>query len=222
MNRITDLSTKDLLKLSDDDIERYIQIELMHEGIVVPPLPQKPNQFALAKTVKVWRIQSGGITLCTFPTQEIAQAVLTAGQGQFMTEDYIYSVGYDKKFMVCRDNCVIIAEDTYDEQDLRRYEKQLAQAKTAQEDYEDAMRVYNDASIKSIDLHSRVLDAVNKARRSHAKAVQLANTFNKYTILANGDRQTAVNFLLQICSQEDIDEANELLPDDDKIPAACK
>lgn len=222
MNRITDLSTKDLLKLSDDDIERYIQIELMHEGIVVPPLPQKPEQFVLAKTVKVWRIQANGTNLCTFPTQEIAQAVLTASQNQFMAEDYIYSAGYDKNFMVCRNNYVIVAEDTYDERDLRRYEKQLAQANTAQEDYEKAMLVYKDASKKSIDLHSRVLDVVNKARRSHAKAVQLANTFNKYTILANGDRQTAVNFLLQICSQEDIDEANELLPDDDKIPAACK
>ena len=221
MTRITELSTKDLLKLSEKDIEHYVQVELMHEGIVVPPMPEKPEQFVLTKTVKVWKIRGDGSNLCTFPNQEIAQAVLAASQGQFMTENYLYKFGYDKKFMACCSDCVVVAEDVYDEQELSRYENQLSQSRAAQEDYEKLLKTYNKVNEEAIDIRERVLSVVNTAKRDYIKATQLSQTFSKYIVLADGSRQVALAFLLRTFTESEIDKANELLDNSKKIMASA-
>lgn len=222
MNRITDLSTKDLLKLTPEDINTYVQIELMHEGIVIPPLPQKPEQFNLAPTVTVYQIHSNGKVLCTLPSNELALAVLEAGQNAFMTEDYLYEAGYDRKFMSKVEDLSIISVKVYDEHELRRYTKELKQSKDANDAYNSARREYDKINNRAIEITERVNDVVRFATKQQQKATEISNTFSKYTQLANGDYQVALNFLLKAYSQEEIDEANELLSDDEKVSAAGK
>lgn len=223
MNRITDLTKVQIAQLSEDDLKQYLQVELMHEGIVVPPpLPAPPEKKDIPKTVEVFHIKGDWGVICTLPTAELAQAVLSASNGAFLNERYIYEVGYDKKFGEGTDKCSIVPEMFYAEHELRNAAKELiayASAKKAYEDdrraHEKAMERYNQTASRIRSIHYEATDAAQDASAIH-------RTFKDYVKMTNGDQAMALTFLLKVYNQDQIADANEFLADENKIPLPAK
>lgn len=217
MKTVDDYTAQELVELSSEELERLVDIEVMKSGIVLPDVPTKPGDFKIEKTVAVWEICNGSEVICAFPSEEIAQAVLSASKGSFLKESYIYEIGYEFNFMEACKKADIVKRYVYDENDLRVHAKNLKVSSSEKSAYENKKRAYDEAFGKIQRLRDHVMSAYWQAVSDKEKAEKIYRTFEKYKQLSNGDSAIALGFLKNAFTAESIETANTFLPADKQI-----
>lgn len=217
MKTVDEYTAQELVELSNEELDRLVEVEVMKSGIVLPEVPTRPSEFKIEKTVAVWEIRSGHEVICSFPSEEIAQGVLAASKGEFLKESYIYEIGYDLKFMKPFGEADIVKRYVYDETNLRTHAQKLNVASSEKNAYENAKSKYDEAFGKIQHLRDRVMTAHWKAMSDKENAEKIYRTFEKYKVLANGDSAIAFGFLKNAFTAEAVEIANTFLPADKQI-----
>jgi len=218
MKTVNEYTVQELVALSNEELERLVDIEVMKSGIVLPEVPTRPSKYNnIEKTVAVWEIRNDSEVICAFPSEEIAQAVLAASKGDFLKESYIYEIGYEFKFMEAYKKADIVKRYAYDETDLRAHAKKLKVASFEKDEYENAKRKYDEALRKINDLRDRVMSVYWQAMSDKENAEKIYRTFEKYKVLSNGYSSIALGFLKNSFTAEAVEIANTFLPADKQI-----
>ncbi|TVM02839.1 MAG: hypothetical protein CV087_08260 [Candidatus Brocadia sp. WS118] len=217
MKTVDEYTAQELVELSSEELERLVDIEVMKSGIVLPDVPTKPGDFKIEKTAAVWEICNGSEVICAFPSEEIAQAVLSASKGEFLKESYIYEIGYEFKFMEACKKADIVKRYVYDESDLRARAKKLKVSSSEKTIYENKKREYDEAFGKIQRLRDHVMSAYWQAMSDKENAEKIYRTFERYKQLSNGDSDIALGFLKNAFTGDAIENANTFLSADKQI-----
>lgn len=217
MKTVDDFTPQELVKLTQEEIDLLVDIEVMKSGIVLPDVPTKPGDFKVEKTAEVWEVCNGSEVICAFPSEEIAQAVLAASKGEFLRESYIYEIGYEFKFMKICEKADIVKRYVYDETSLRANAKNLKVSSSEKNEYENKKRAYDEAFGKIQRLRDHVMSAYWQAVTDKENAEKIYRTFEKYKQLSNGDSVIALGFLKNAFTGDAIENANTFLSADKQI-----
>ena len=212
MKSIYDMSKPEIAELNENQLSILTQIEIMKAGLVLPDPPVNPELFELKPTVPVWEIRCGRDFICRLPSSDLADAVLAASNHQFVREDYIYGVGYERKFPDSYNHLEIVKNYLYDEGELRRKADEVKKSSERKEIYVNAKRDYDAAFDKVQKVSAAVRGCYYEACREKRQADKVIETFESYKSLTNNNEDIALKFLKQAFSEDEIEIANEFRP----------
>lgn len=203
MKRYTEMSDKELVSLSDEQIRKLVDIELMHDGAQLAPDPGERPEFRLEKR---WK----GFETCgiIFTTREQAEAFLRL---EPMTSDYDYKTGYDYRFVIPHRGAEIRPVEYHLRDDIAAHVRDLVALKEAQTLYDNAKKAwdkyYELVTCHEKEVRSKVYAAREKARQLKAHI----EVWKKYLELADNDAVTAERFFLQNYNRATFQEVQDAL-----------
>lgn len=201
MKQYTDLTHEELIVLTENDIERLIDIELAHDGIMPVACPTVPSldDEGIIKSETVFDI--GGLLL-----KNEEDAIAVSRMEQFKSE-YDYNIGYEYRWLNPITERTIIKEYYYRQEDVVRIKEALQRNKIKKDGYESQKQKYDEFLKKTGQIRNRVYDIWNSARNFQREIDDANAVLVKYRDLADDDETMAVNFFKNTYkSREDIIE----------------
>jgi hypothetical protein len=190
MKTYWDYSEKERSQMPEATVHGMLDIELMEKGVlkVVAPmlLPIEPVELK-----KMMMFQVGGIL---FKTAELAQKFLELEPKE---EGYTYEVGYDIKHPKAIDPRIVQVE-IHDEQSVLNSRQILVKNKSAKEQNDKAMEIFNKASKAMEDTLSGVWEDWHRCRGMECEHKNVIDTLETYKKMADGDAVIAEKFLEKI------------------------
>ena len=213
MLRYTELSQAALAALEEEDIERLVDIELAHDGIMPVSPPSEvsashPNSH-ITKDQKFYEV--GGVL---FKNESDA---LTFAKMERFKEDYDYSTGYDFKYPTAiTDQPAPVF--LYSKEAIDRHAAIIVNHKEAKEAIEDHRKDYEEYKKAMTKVRTNIWNAISEAQSKQRKVDEARNTFEKYIELANGDKAVAIKFFKK--TYKDYDELIAAVIGDDHLAAS--
>lgn len=207
LNTYWDLEPKARAALSESDVQRYIDAELMLKGVLkVEPLvlEPEPDMPTLEKTT-FYKL-SGFDPI--FKTAEAAQALAKLEPLHF---DYRYIAGYSDQLKYHRvapgQHLEVVPVELYNEIDVANAKSALDRLGEIRK--ENAVRLaHYDQALK---LQSEALEGLwadwYLRRHEAAQHRKVVDTYEAYCKTASGDAETAAKFLQKVFTVQQIDEA---------------
>lgn len=209
LKRYTDYTTKELANVTEEELQRLIEIECMREGVsvfAVEPklmlLPEIPETDAV-----VYEIGS-----FSFTDEEEAKKLLELLKNfkSHCELDYEYGYSYRKKYIKpskCKygiDEIQAYSKPRYDEVKYAIKEREKLEEHNAsmREKYKKEKEPYE-------EIKATVMDAYREALREEEKFITANSIYQKYLSLSNGDVTTADNFFNQTSYSEYLERIKE-------------
>lgn len=201
MKQITELNEKEILALTDDQLENMVQYKMAEEGIKILEYPTKP-EFAPIPKKDDSAFKIGGVTypIRNKKAAEEIGAVMAKYVEYFVNESYNqkdYSIKYLKPvddYMTERLGKV--EEEAYFKAET---ERKIAEDKATNKDVEQAYQVelneYNDAYERRKEIEAFVYGIYNEIRNKYFDMDRLKAKYEQYLVLADGNEDTAMKFL---------------------------
>lgn len=216
MKAFEDLTNQELAALEQAQIENYLEIALMQEGVLRPvePTPVLRPAFNPPISMTVFGIkQEGNWREPAFHFVNEADALAVA-QMPMATVDSEYSAPRsDIKYGSHIVSASVVPVKVASEGD---YKKAIAGTKVAQSlfsDYEKSKAEF-DKDMRAVDnIACYITDKISDARSDKWRAEEVCRTYAKYVELANGDKEIAMNFMEKPFTEERIETAREWFPD---------
>lgn len=205
MNRIHDLSQQQLLDLTDEDINRYVDLECAVEGVaLLPDLPDAPAAPEAQPDLPVYRV-SGFMFMDRDKAEEVAEYL---NRQPRMTTTYIKGP-HDWRGPETVEPETSPIEVSTSRYWSRSYYQQHAAAldgyRTAKEAW-DKKKSEHDCIVEGRKAHEdAVHEIVGRAWDKHHMERNIHATFERYKKLADGDHNTALRFLLD-SNRWDVDD----------------
>ena len=189
MKRVDSLMHEELIVLTEQDIERFIDIEIAHIGIMPIACPVVPNLETEGIIASEVAYEVGSILF-----KNEADAIAVANMETFNSEYDYHAGGYDYKWLNPIVDRTVTKRIFYKQTDIARIKEILQRNKTKREEYETRKREYD----KFLGETGKIRDSIYKTYHAalafqreidDAKAV-----LEKYRGLANGDQEVAISF----------------------------
>lgn len=202
MKKWDDLTTKEIAELSREEVQKYIEIELMVQGIENPKPPYYEDEpdSTLEKKDKYFQVGS-----LLFKTAEEANAVLNLNPYK---EDYIYAVSYNHKFAVPLDNKDIQQVFFYRQEDIQSQKENIKLSEKVKSSNNQKKYAYDNALNAVAKIENPMLLSWEQAKDRKLFLSKIRDTFEDYKKLCNGDAGLALSFLHKVYSADEIQEAN--------------
>jgi hypothetical protein len=211
MKSFDELTDDEVVELTDELVNYYIDRECAEEGIkLLPPggPPIKPNKGTTEDDLELYEIAGH-----YFRDRDEANSIAFAlGQAKTrMTLDYISGPSYRKKAVPASDpvsgvSLVRVLSQERHAQLAQLINEQEAELKT----FNDRQREYDKIVQARQTVVTRVHARVREARNALRRREDLAAQFERYLTLANGDRLVAARFLRR--AEPDVDQILPNLP----------
>lgn len=187
MKRYTDLSVEELANLTDEQIQKFIDIEVAFAGVqMVPkPLSYEPFNFQVKPAMKAYSVK--GVLVASRKVAETLQ------QSIVYQENYNYP-DYDHKYLEEQKTQEIDIREFYLKEDLETVKTQVAAAKKAEAEFKAANKLFCEYEQQTSAFQTEVLEVVNTARRIMDQRRQAQVAYDKYLNLADGNEKIAVKF----------------------------
>lgn len=205
MNRYWDLSEKQRAELSQEEVQAYLNVELMEKGVVKVEEPEYlPVEEIVGPDVVVYRIKAGWRTSAiAFRTAEDAA---NAVKNAFVVSDH-YVSGHTTEHVSEETDIKIEPSTIYSLDSFTRNKAMIDRNKSAEaanrkmrEDYAVAIRAQDEAL-------NGLWDDWNECRGKDRVNKRIVETFNQYVKNCKGQTDIARVFLEKAYSAEQIDEA---------------
>jgi len=198
MKTITELTHDELLALNDEQIERYVQLEIAEQGIkpVLPPEETTFEKVTITPTEKAYEV-------CNIIFKDKEQAIKFASQDIYST-DYDYSIGYDYKYLKKTEGLEIKENFYFDRKKVMDLAPLLQSNKIKKEEYDEQKQAYDKFLNSTTEHRELVFDVVAKAKEKERGINNAVKSFEKYKDLAEGNEAIALNFFDKAFT--DIDE----------------
>lgn len=207
MKTYWDLSEKERAALSREDVERYVDAELMMKGVLkVEP----PKECAIPDPPTVSRRNyHRGRHQSRYGTATTDVAFADAAAAQTLLSAVVIEDDYETGLKVARtifdlDEVTAVPEDEY-----VRHRSALQAHKSAIEANKKAREEFAAAAKKQDDALSGLWADWHECRQRDARLRKVIETFEDYKRIAGGDVAVAARFLRKPFTEEEIAEAAE-------------
>ena len=208
MNRYTNLTGKELSELTDEQVKRYIDIEIIYNQIIPMEKPTitKPCEPTVEQTVVAYEF-AGMI----FESQEDAAKVATMTRFETTYINNMYNYKYLSK---SNDFYGVKTVKFYSKENLMVLKDEIEHYNTLTNKYDNDWKEYNDYEKEISSIKNNVWSAINEAKDNIKKVKSMASTYEKYLDLSEGDKDIAWNFLkASLVKQNSSDEFIQQIKD---------
>lgn len=188
MKRIGDLEQAELVALDDETIQRYIDLEIAHAGVmpVLAPAPLQLEDVSIEANEVAFEVS--GVLVRTIKEAEILSKM------NLLTTDYNFKASYDHRWLKPLTGVTITEKKFYDEADVNRVADLLGEQNRKQTEYDTGRREYDKFVRETIEIRNNVRATVNAAC-TIAREIETAKaTYAKHLDLANGDELVGARF----------------------------
>ena len=189
LRRIEDLDEAELVALTDEDVERFVEIEAASEGIVPVPAPG-PAPVAPKIDASVVAYKVGDLT---FMDQEEAGQVASMSSTRKTAYDYT-GAGYNYEWLEPTDNVGVRTVRFYSEVDVRMMKRDLRLYEERKEAHAAEVKEYEKYTKSLEDVRAAVLAPVQEARMAAERLRRAREVYAGHLALAEGSRAIAANF----------------------------
>lgn len=200
MKRYYELSNDELAKLTDVQISKLIDYECALEGIpLLPERPIKPEVTTFEPDIEAYIVKG-----MYFLKHEEAMKVLSV---ILESEKYSYNwSGNHKRLIKLPDyeQAKLATEKFFSIEMFASIQEEKANCDRKLKQYEDDKKEYDEVYKLRTDIIKNVMNAVEDAQYAARKKVKYEAEYMKYLILAENDKNIALNFLKN--AHSDVDE----------------
>lgn len=215
MKLFSELSTFEKAGLTSEEIDKYVEVELMVRGVA---LPEKPNLEVIpvapefdkkALWFVVARADYGCCCEIGFDSPEDAQALMAQLQRPCFTEGQVYvSSGKSPEYHKRVNEVHVEVRHLYSQSDAEILSKYVRSSAEAEDRNKAALKAHSESMVEADEIRSEIMGEVRAARATGHRYREILATYSKYKDLA-GDDETAMRFLLNQFSLEDVTLAQE-------------
>jgi hypothetical protein len=195
MKQFDSLTEQELVALSEDEVQRYIDYACAENGVpLLPSLPPAPVEVNCMPDVTVYSL---GHWL-HFATAEDASRALDAIVASKPIETTYISVPSRVTSTVIakgKPNLAITSAEAFSADKAEGIKGQLAEAKRQEDVYAKAKKSYDAAVSEREAYASEIRDKVSAAWETHHRREGLRRDYERYLSLADGDTRIAARFL---------------------------
>jgi len=211
MRRYMDLTEQEVLDLTGEEINHYIDIECAVEGKpLLPPLPEPPGKPP-AGPDEIWYVIQGLSGSILFPSSKalscVIEAIMECGAQHKV---YLPNGDYSAFRVEPLSHLVIEPIPVFSEEAWAERAKDSASYQERQKLYERLKANYDEVVEAREPIVNNVVDYFNTIIAHHAKKNEIRETFKRYLELADNDAEIAMNFMEKTIEIQD-DIKDELL-----------
>lgn len=187
MKRYTDLTMEELNALTDEEVQKFIDIEVAFAGIqmVTKPMPVETSRIVIVPTVTAYHVK--GVLVEDLEVAKVLQGTVV------FKENYNYP-DYDRKYLTEQTEASIETKQFFLQEELEKVKGQIMAAKEAETAYKAASKVYCEYQQQIDAFQQEVLDAVRNARQVMYQRQQAQVAYDRYLDLADGNEEIANKF----------------------------
>lgn len=203
MKTIDDYTTEELLKLTDEQIDKLYRLRLAENGIKIPNLPEKPNYEEEPQPDKtVYTVN--GIDVY-FEKKEVADKfadMMIKNMDDLCKLEYTYSVSPDAKYTEelkedygFRNGISISPKGVYSKALYNEIKDVLTRNKEKRDEYRNLKSEYDNQNSKASKHREYIMNKIKEAKKKEFEKSEMLRTFNEYLDLADGNSEIAWNFM---------------------------
>jgi len=196
MKTINDLTHEELINLTEEQIQFYINLAIAEEGIKPCPVPIEPNLINSGIVATEVFYEFGG----TFFKNK-ADAVAVSQMEIFRTE-YDYGAGYSHKWAERNIDGKIEERRFYKKEDVLRVAGLLQDMEKKRGIYNSAKSEYDKYLRKTTSCREHVWNIVNDAKDKEERIQNAQKAIENYKELAQGDEEVALRFFEKAFNDE--------------------
>ncbi len=188
MQRIEELTQEELVALSEDEIQRFIEIKVADAGVMPTPLPVEIT------------VESAGI-IASERVYEVAGVLLRNKHDaekvavmEILKTAYDWNISYTYKWLEQQTENAIKEVFYYKQEDIVRVKKVLVDSKAKKDAYKTQKDEYNEFLKKTGEMRANVWGVVNEAKSLQREIDLAKKTYEKHLDLADQDKQVAGKF----------------------------
>jgi hypothetical protein len=208
MQRIGDLSKEELLTVTDEQVRRFIEIELAYAGIIpIAPPGDKPTAPSIETTVSAFKV--GDLIFL-----DATEAATVAAMPSMRKSQYDYNGGgWEYQWLGPAEAVGVQGVRFYSETQIAALKKELVEYKQKAAAWDQHNAEYQKFHQKVNDITNGAWKPVLEARRLREEIAEANKVLVKYRELAEGDEQIARNFFKKAyADRQDILDA--VMPDE--------
>ena len=190
--RFSDLAIEEKLKLTDEEVEKFIDLECAFGGIKLIPCPEVPIEPEMEEKETYYQI--GYISDLQFKNIEDAEKVIKLLKTcEMVGVSYLGDYNYIKK----RKNFdrQINTYTVYSEEDIEANRKALEEYKRKKVSYDELKKEYDKELEAKTLIEDKIWDEVSHLRAIKQMQDDLTATYQKYYVMAKEDSAIAMQFL---------------------------
>lgn len=204
--RFSDLGIEEKLKLTDEGVEKFIDLECAFEGIKLIPCPEEPVEPEMEEKETYYQI--GYISDLQFKNMEDAVKVLEllktcemVGTSYLGNYNYIKSKNFDRQ---------INTYTAYSKEDVEVNKKAIEGYKRDKESYDELKKEYDKELKLKVAIEDKIWDEVNHLRSIQKMQDDIIITYQKYYVMAKENPEIAMQFLKNAYSDK-LDKIKETI-----------
>lgn len=196
MKRLDEYTVEELALLNEEEFERLVKIECMHEGVCEPQyMPKLPELPKMPR--RDMKIYSFSFNLCDKDEYEkILDNILECES--FCREDYEYEYGYEMKYVKhltnVKEDDVCSAKEIYSKMAYETHKPIMKARDHVNEEYDDVVDKYRAKSERYDEIRrmvsERYYDAINEINNVDVAV----NILKEYIEMSNGSKEIALKF----------------------------
>lgn len=201
MKNITELSEKEILALTREELEGMVKLEMANEGIKILPVPIEPTYETLpAKTQTIYEVT--GFTYMFHDekiAEELSKTIRKIAQ-ETCTTDYNYSqydIRWTKQLESYTKDALGAVKPIplYTKNEAIMVSEVKQRNDNAKNEYETELAEYNTANEASSDIRDRIFRRYYEVQKKYYDFNVITERYNEYLSIANGDKDMAMKFL---------------------------
>jgi hypothetical protein len=225
MKTYWDHTNQERAQLSAEYVTSLLDAEMMVAGVrkPTPPVLQEVPASPLGAKSKYFGVHAKG----KYGSDEILEVVFTtAEQAQAFIDlcpcgqDYDYDIGSEFRYAKPLNNAVIQQIELYSWDSINKFHSSLKQWKAASEQNAKLQSSFTEASNKAEKITNKVWEDYYQQRQTLATMTAIADTFDQYKKLTEGNEDLAVTFLGKLYEPETLNECREWLPN--RLPSLAQ
>jgi len=190
--RFSDLAIEEKLKLTDEEVDKFIDLECAFEGVKLIPCPVEPVGPKMEEEETYYQI--GYISDLQFKNMADAEKVLKLLKTCEMVnisylDDYNY-VSRTKKF-----DKQINVHNAYSKADIEANRKALEEYKRMKGSYAELKKEYDKELELKTNVEDKIWEEINHLRGIKQIQDDMVATYQKYYVMAKEDSAIAMQFL---------------------------
>jgi len=208
MKKYNELTQVEKEELTEKDIEKLINYELMELGIAPEPNTEKPTFPPHVKQKKFYQVGS-----YIFETTKKAEAMIAL---QPLIETYDYSIGYNVKFAKQRhtDNLKIAVIELPTEESVMENRERLTEYDSEYEEWERRQNKNTEYDRNRTKVVREIRTDFEKIQQIKMDRETITKTFEEYKTLAINE-EAALKFLMKTFSADRIRAIGMEVPDEE-------
>jgi len=197
MKEFDKLTRDELAALTDDQIQRYIDLAMAEEGIrpVVFPTEVDTPKISLVASDTAYEVFG-----LYFRNKDDAD--LLAGM-DVLDDNYDYNVSYEHKWLAKHPGGTVQTKKFYLQSEVRAISTELKDAKRLKEVYDKQKKEYDSFNSATSSLRSEIWGKVHEARDRVAEVAAAREAFDRYRELADGNADIAERFFRKAYGLDD-------------------